>query len=60
MLWESSDYICSERLQPFLPDLAKLLERYGQIEISPETAALLEDVSIATVERNLRPRCAGD
>jgi len=55
VLWESSDYICSERLQPFLPDLAKLLERHGQIEISPETAALLEDVSIATVERNLRP-----
>ena len=42
-------------MQPFLPDLAKLLERHGQIEISPETAALLEDVSIATVERNLRP-----
>ena len=26
--WEASGYVCSERLQPFLPELAPLLEQH--------------------------------
>lgn len=51
--WEAAGYICSERLQPFLPDLLPLLQRHGQLDIDAETEALLTSASVATVERNL-------
>lgn len=51
--WEASGYICSERLQPFLPTLLPLLERHRQLEVAAATRALLVRASIATVERNL-------
>jgi transposase InsO family protein len=53
VLWEASGYICSERLQPFLPDLLPLLERHGQLVIDDDTRGLLLRTSVATVERNL-------
>lgn len=52
--WEASNYPCSQRLQPFLPDLAAILERHGQVTCSPEIRELLGSASVATVERNLR------
>lgn len=52
-LWEASGYLCAERLQPFLADLARLLERHGQLRLDEETRGLLSMVSVATVERNL-------
>ncbi len=51
--WEASDYLCSQRLQPFLGDLVQILERHGQLRCSRETRELLTTASIATVERNL-------
>ena len=51
--WEASDYLCTQRLQPFLPDLARILGRHGQLTCSPETIELLASASVATVERNL-------
>ena len=51
--WEASGYICSERLQPFLPTLLPLLERHRQLEVAATTRDLLVRASIATVERNL-------
>ncbi|MHB1526840.1 MAG: hypothetical protein ACYCZN_11280 [Candidatus Dormibacteria bacterium] len=51
--WEASDYLCSQRLQPFLPDLALILVRHGQLTCSPETIEPLASASGATVERNL-------
>ena len=52
--WEASDYLCSQRLQPFLGDLVLILERHGQLRCSRETRELLATASVSTVERNLR------
>ncbi len=53
VLWEASGYICSDRLQPFVPTLLPLLERHRQVEPDPRTRELLLRASVATVERNL-------
>jgi hypothetical protein len=53
VLWEASGYICSDRLQPFVPTLLPLLERHRQLELDPGTRDLLLRASVATVERNL-------
>jgi hypothetical protein len=31
-VWEVSDLLCGKRLQPFLPELVKVLERHGEIK----------------------------
>jgi transposase InsO family protein len=54
VLWEASDYICAERLRPFLRPLSLLLMRHGQLEVTPELEKQLRMVSTSTVERNLR------
>jgi transposase InsO family protein len=54
ILWEASGYICAERLRPFLRPLSLLLERHGQLELTPELEKQLRMVSTSTVERNLR------
>jgi hypothetical protein len=59
VLWEASGYICSDRLQPFLPTLRPLLERHRQFELEPTTRDLLVRASVATVERNLVDRRRG-
>lgn len=59
ILWETAGYICSDRLQPFLPDLIPLLERHGQLKIEPATRELLCSASLSTVERNLVPMRRG-
>jgi hypothetical protein len=51
--WEAAGYICSERLQPYLPDVVALLKRHGQLEVDAATESLLESASVATIERNL-------
>ena len=51
--WEASDHLGSQRLQPFLPGLARILGRHGQPTCSPETIELLASASVAIVERNL-------
>lgn len=51
----NSGYICSERLQPFLPDLLPLLVRHRQLEVDAVTQRLLLQASVATVERALVP-----
>lgn len=53
VLWEASSYICAERLQPFLLELAGLLERHGQLQLDQTVREQLSTVSVATVERNL-------
>ncbi|MDG6898579.1 MAG: hypothetical protein JRN24_02465 [Nitrososphaerota archaeon] len=32
-LWQKSDYLCSKRLQPFLPEFIKVLERHGELAL---------------------------
>ncbi len=52
--WEASGYICSERLQPFLPELVPLLEKHAQLTLDDPTRELLLQASVSTVERNLK------
>ena len=54
-IWEIYGQICSKRLQPFLPEGIKVLERCGEIEFSKDTKALLLKISAASMDRCLRP-----
>jgi hypothetical protein len=54
-IWEIYGRICSKRLQPFLPEAIKVLERCEEIELAPETKELLLKISSASIDRCLRP-----
>src|SRR6266545_7767709 len=62
-IWEIYGRICSKRLQPFLPEGIRVLERCHEIELSEETKALLSlapparagvKISSASIDRCLR------
>lgn len=53
--WETTDRLCSKRLQPFLPELLGVLRRHGESAISAEIEAQLCQMSPATIDRLLRP-----
>ena len=52
-LWEASDYLCSKRLAPFLPDLIEALERHDELTLSAEQRTALLHISPATIDRLL-------
>ena len=54
-IWEIYGRICSKRLQPFLPEAIKVLERCGEIELTQESKDLLLQISSASIDRCLRP-----
>jgi hypothetical protein len=54
-IWEIYGHICSKRLQPFLPEAIRVLERYKEIELSKDTKELLLKISSASIDRCLRP-----
>lgn len=54
-IWEIYGHICSKRLQPFLPEAIKVLERCKEIELSKDTKELLLKISSASIDRCLRP-----
>ena len=54
-IWEIYGHICSKRLQPFLPEAIKVLERCNEIELSKNTKELLLKISSASIDRCLRP-----
>ena len=54
-IWEIYGQICSKRLQPFLPEAIKVLERCQEIELATDTKALLLKISSASIDRCLRP-----
>ena len=54
-IWEIYGHLCSKRLQPFLPEAIRVLERYQEIELSEETKELLLKISSASIDRCLRP-----
>ena len=56
--WEAAGYICSERLQPYLPEVVPLLKRHGQLEVDAATESLLGSASVSTIERNLAQNTA--
>jgi len=54
-IWEIYGRICSKRLQPFLPEAIKVLERCQEIELSKGAKELLLKISSASIDRCLRP-----
>jgi hypothetical protein len=54
-IWEVCGRICSKRLQPFLPEMVKVLERCGELQLSKPTKMLLLQMSRSTIDRCLGP-----
>ena len=53
-IWEIYGRICSKRLQPFLPEGIRVLERCQEIKLAEETKELLLKISSASIDRCLR------
>lgn len=54
-IWEVCGRICSKRLHPFLPEMVKVLERCGELQLPAETKILLLRMSRSTMDRCLAP-----
>lgn len=55
LIWTVCDHIASRRLHPFLPEMVKVLERQGTLQLTAEIRELLLQVSRATMDRLLQP-----
>ena len=53
LIWEATDYACAERITPNLVQLAELLEKHHELNLTPTLRQQLCKVSIATVRRHL-------
>ncbi len=54
-VWEASDRLCSKRLQPFLPEMVKVLRQHGEQRINASLEEQLCRMSPSTIDRLLRP-----
>ena len=54
-VWEASDRLCSKRLQPFLPEMVKVLRRHDEQRINAFMEEQLCRMSPSTIDRLLRP-----
>jgi hypothetical protein len=54
-IWAIYGHLCSKRLQPFLPEAIRVLERCQEIKLSKDTKELLLKISSASIDRCLRP-----
>jgi hypothetical protein len=54
-IWEASDRLCSKRLQPFLPEMIRVLRQHGEQMIDAATETELRRMSPSTIDRLLRP-----
>ncbi len=54
-IWEVCGRICSKRLHPFLPEMVRVLERWGELKLSEKTKVLLLQMSRSTIDRCLGP-----
>ena len=52
-VWEASNRLCSKRLVPYLPTFVEALERFGHLDLAPETKRRLIGMSAATADRRL-------
>ena len=55
VVWEATDRLCSRRLQPFLPELIRVLRRCGEKAMTAEVEAQLCHMSPSTIDRLLKP-----
>ena len=53
-VWEIFDYPCGQRLKPILETEVERLRQLGELQITDETAAKLEKMSSATIDRKLK------
>lgn len=54
-IWEVCGRICSKRLHPFLPEMVKVLERCGELQLPEQVKTLLLRMSRSTIDRCLGP-----
>jgi hypothetical protein len=54
-IWEASDRLCSKRLQPFIPEMIKVLRQHGEQQIDASAERQLCRISPSTIDRLLRP-----
>jgi hypothetical protein len=54
-VWEASDRLCSKRLQPFIPEMVKVLRQHGELQVDASTEAQLCRISPSTIDRVLKP-----
>lgn len=52
-VWIAADGICGQRLQPFIPELVRVLEREGELKVSRAIRGKLLRASSATIDRML-------
>lgn len=55
LVWEASDRLCSKRLQPFLPEMVRVLKHHGEQRMNLATETRLCEMSASTIDRLLRP-----
>ena len=55
VIWEASDRLCSKRLQPFIPEMIRVLRHKGELQVNAATEAQLVKLSASTIDRMLRP-----
>ena len=51
---ESLDYICAERLKPYLGRTAQSLATHGELDVTPPLLAQLDQISVSTIQRRLQ------
>lgn len=54
-VWRICGGICGKRLAPFVPEMVRVLERHGEMQLDEETRALLLRMSASTIDRKLAP-----
>jgi hypothetical protein len=54
-IWEATDRLCSRRLQPFIPEMVKVLRHHGEQQLDTNTEAHLCRMSASTIDRLLKP-----
>jgi hypothetical protein len=54
VVWEASDRLCSKRLQPFLPEIVRILRHHGEQRVDAFLEAQLCQMSPSTIDRSLR------
>jgi len=53
-VWIAADGICGKRLQPFIPELVRVLKREDELKITKKVEVKLLTVSSATIDRMLK------
>jgi hypothetical protein len=54
VIWRASGCLCSKRLQPFLPELTRVLRSKEELFIRDDTATELSQLSASTIDRITR------